>query len=195
MKLYNDQIILRDFIERDILEYIYWATTETEWQLWDAPWEHEGGDKNFSSKKFEDAKLDMLSKPNDENKIRNRFEICINDSIESHIGWTSSYYIDKNYEYTTDEGMYAIGIDIPNISFRKKGYATEALNLFIDYLISEGVKEIYTQTWSGNERMIGLAKKLGFEECHRIEKKHWVRGKVYDSLTFKLNIDNRKGDL
>lgn len=35
-------IILRDFKESDIEKKIYWKTVETEWQLWDGPWEHEG---------------------------------------------------------------------------------------------------------------------------------------------------------
>lgn len=37
----NDKVILRDFKEGDIEKRIYWETSETEWQLWDAPWEYE----------------------------------------------------------------------------------------------------------------------------------------------------------
>lgn len=33
-------IILRNFIETDIEKRIYWEQVETEWQLWDAPWEY-----------------------------------------------------------------------------------------------------------------------------------------------------------
>ena len=36
-----------------------------------------------------------------------------------------------------------------------------ALRLFMAYLRTLGFTELYTQTWSGNERMIKLAKKLG----------------------------------
>lgn len=60
--------------------------------------------------------------------------------------------------------------------------------LLIDYLRSNGVKDIYTQTWSGNLRVIGLATKIGFEECNRNLNERFVRGASYDGLTFKLNI-------
>lgn len=41
MILMNDKVILRDFKEGDIEKRIYWETSETEWQLWDAPQEYE----------------------------------------------------------------------------------------------------------------------------------------------------------
>ena len=37
----TEDIILRDFIDTDIERRIYWEKVETEWQLWDAPWEYE----------------------------------------------------------------------------------------------------------------------------------------------------------
>lgn len=50
------------------------------------------------------------------------------------------------------------------------------------------VSEIYTQTWSGNKRMIGLANKIGFEECMRKSNSYKLHGELYDDLTFRLNI-------
>ncbi|MDE7239271.1 MAG: hypothetical protein K2N41_06110 [Lachnospiraceae bacterium] len=40
--LENDHLILRDFLQSDIAKRIDWEQNETEWQLWDAPWEYEG---------------------------------------------------------------------------------------------------------------------------------------------------------
>ncbi|MFX0548532.1 GNAT family N-acetyltransferase [Hathewaya histolytica] len=77
-------------------------------------------------------------------------------------------------------------MDIPDKSARRQGYATEALGLFIQYLKGNGIKEIYTQTWSGNLRMIGLAHKLGFKETNRKCDIRMVRNEKYDGLTFKL---------
>ena len=45
MKIKNENIILRDMIESDIDDYVRWFTTETEWSLWDAPWEPVEGDE------------------------------------------------------------------------------------------------------------------------------------------------------
>ncbi|HAW71111.1 MAG TPA: hypothetical protein DCX37_08030, partial [Firmicutes bacterium] len=89
-------------------------------------------------------------------------------------------------------GHCTIGVDIPDLSARRKGYATAAWDLFIQYMISNGIKDIYTQTWSGNERVLGLMKKIGFEECNRIHGIRTVRGQCYDGLTFKLKWEKYK---
>ena len=68
-----------------------------------------------------------------------------------------------------------IGIDIPTLAARRKGYAAAAWDLFIQYLLSNGIEEMYTQTWSGNERVLGLIYKVGFEECHREHEIRVVR--------------------
>ena len=46
---------------------------------------------------------------------------------------------------------------------------------------------IYTQTWSGNARMLRCAKKLGFVECDRDVGALEIDGQKYDGLTFKIN--------
>ena len=58
---------------------------------------------------------------------------------------------------------------------------------YIDYLYAHNIKPIYTQTWSGNESMINLAKKLGFRECKRNIGYREIKGIKYDSLTFVLD--------
>lgn len=185
MEIKNEKVILRDFIESDIEDRIHWETIETEWQLWDAPWENDGD--LFDSEAYRKDRLTWLAQEKDDNRMRWGFQICINDESRKHIGWCNSYDINDNFEYTNEGGHCAIGIDIPDLSARRKGYATAAWTLFIEYLTSKGIEEIYTQTWSGNERVIGLIKKLGFEECKRNYGSRTVRGQQYDGLTFKLN--------
>lgn len=46
---------------------------------------------------------------------------------------------------------------------------------------------LLNQTWSGNEKVIGLIKKFGFEECNREYRFRTVRDQLYDGLTFRLN--------
>lgn len=183
MEIKNDKVILRDFLESDIEDRIYWETVETEWKLWDAPWEEEP----FDSGHYRKECLKWIAKEKDENRIRWGFQICVNDKSRKHIGWCNSYDIDDNYKYTNEDGHCTIGIDIPDVSSRRKGYATASWDLFVQYLLSNGIKNIYTQTWSGNERVIGLIKKVGFEECNRKHEFRTVRGQLYDGLTFKLN--------
>lgn len=61
--------------------------------------------------------------------------------------------------------------------------------MFIKYLLERGEAPIFTQTWSGNHRMIHVAEKIGFEECRRKKDLRMVRGERYDGLTFKLNVE------
>jgi RimJ/RimL family protein N-acetyltransferase len=114
------------------------------------------------------------------------------DSEKTYIGWVSSYDIDDDCAYTENPGHCTVGIDIPDISARGKGYSYQALCVFIRYLLEHGESEIYIQTWSGNERMIHIAQKIGFEEYCRKTGIRSVRGGTYDGLTFKLNLNRFK---
>jgi len=118
---------------------------------------------------------------------RTGFQIAEKCSGE-YIGWVNSYRVDADFNIAKDGAGVAVGIDIPALSARGKGYAKAALILFIRYLREHGANEIYTQTWLGNTRMIGLAQKLGFEECKRKPNLRLVRGEYYDGLTFRLNL-------
>jgi len=187
-------IVLRDFIESDIAKRIYWETIETEWQLWDAPWEYEGMTEAEREQELQDYIATMQQwveqcKQYSEDKKRYTFQIVTNDAEQRYIGWVSSYRIDGGYNYTQYQGYRTIGINIPDMSARGKGYSYQALAAFIQYLLEHGEKEIHTQTWSGNTRMIHIAEKMGFEECCRKVGVRSVRGQVYDGLTFKLNRD------
>ncbi len=66
------------------------------------------------------------------------------------------------------------------------------MGVIYKYALDNGIEGIYTQTWSENIRVIGLMKKLGFEECNCEKGFRIVRGKPYDGLTFKLNIRKYK---
>ncbi|MCF6465343.1 GNAT family N-acetyltransferase [Clostridium sp. Cult2] len=79
-------------------------------------------------------------------------------------------------------------LDICEKSYWSKGCGTQALVVFINYFINHGINEIYTQTWSGNYRMVNLAKKIGFVECERSKNSRLIRGNMYDGLTFKLDM-------
>ena len=214
MQIKGKNIILRDFVEADIEKRIYWETVETEWQQWDAPWEYENLSEEEKKEELEhyvasvkqwveqDKMLveEEMQYENGANggvlktdevqrkeKVRYRFQIVINNDSKDYIGWCTAYCIDEDYSYTDEEGFLAVGINIPEVSMRGKGYATEALCMFIVYLLEHGQQPLFTQTWSGNERMIHVAEKIGFKECRRKKDLRKVRGQNYDGLTFKLD--------
>lgn len=175
-RIFNGIIFLRDMSAYDINDYIIWNTTEIEWQDWDAPWENE----ETNVENLKNKLLQRLSGTMPE--VRKRLEVCTVDG--EHIGWVTSYNINE------DKTQLAVGIDIPNRKYRGKKMGESAITLFISYLLkSETVSEIYTQTWSGNYRMISLAEKCGFEVVSRKVNYREVKGNLYDALTFKLNKD------
>jgi len=167
----NGSIVLRYINEDDINDYIHWTTVETEWGEWDAPWEEDDGED------FVERQRDALNKTP---VIFTKLEIETN--LGQHIGWVSSYGING------DKTKTAVGIDIPPIDARGKGYGECALSLFMAYLfIKSDLDTLYAQTWSGNTSMIRLAEKIGFIEIDRIYKLREVKGKKYDALTFSIS--------
>lgn len=185
MQLKNNKIILRDMIENDIDDIIYWNTIETEWMLWDAPWEHSGEDL-YDWQQYRITKQKQIKEFKDHSMIRSRFEICINNESKTHIGYISSYHINEEYKIDEHGSFTAIGMDICSTSYRRKGYGSSSYQLYIQYLQEQGIHHIYTQTWSGNIPLIKMVEKLGFKECNRYEKIRQVRGELYDGLTFVL---------
>lgn len=187
MKIEFGIVILRDMIESDIEDYVRWFTVERKWENWDAPWEKEYTDEETERKKWTEYYESVKNRPDDAQRWK--FEIEWNGR---HIGWVSSYDIDENYEWvgkTKDcQTVYlAIGICICEPDRWSNGIGTNALRAFINYHFENGVNELYTQTWSGNVRMLRCAEKLGFAECSREAGIREVNGRKYDGLTFKLH--------
>mgnify|MGYP002522463939 CR=1 FL=1 len=191
MTLKDDTVLLRDFKREDIAKRIEWETEKTEWQLWDAPWEYEGLTEEQKNEELQEyikamEKWAALYETLSDEMPRKSFQICTPEG--EYVGWCSSYFINEDYDSDKDGDRLAIGIGLPEESARGKGLATHALQLFMAYLHSLGFDELYTQTWSGNERMIRLAEKLGFTECGRELKERTVRGRQYDGLTFRIKL-------
>jgi RimJ/RimL family protein N-acetyltransferase len=170
----NKNIALRYIMESDMADYVKWTTTEVEWCEWDAPWENDDPWDDFMNwqksligkrpERYAKLEIDTLDAPGAPGK---------------HIGWVSSYFADDEETKTT------VGIDIPAPACRRKGYGENALTLFMAYLC-EVADVLYTQTWSGNSPMIGLAKKIGFVEVEREKDLREVNGQQYDALTFAI---------
>jgi len=188
MQLKYKNVILRDMQESDIESYVRWWTVEREWENWDAPWEKEDTDEQAERNSWREYYESLKNRPED--RLRWKFEI---ECEGRHIGWVSSYMIDENFEWiavdSIKEGqtvLRAVGIDICESDVWGKGIGTNALRAFINYYFEKGVDELYTQTWSGNVRMLRCAEKLGFVECNRNEGTREVNGRLYDGLTFRL---------
>jgi len=126
-----------------------------------------------------------------EDAIRWRFEIEFDGQ---HIGLVSSYYLNENFEYTPwdtidqsknapdNNSIRGIGIEICDMNYWGKGIGTKALTALMEYYRSFGENRFLIETWSGNHRMLGCAKKLGFYEVKRTKDVHNVDGNLYDEI-------------
>lgn len=189
--LHDGKVLLRPMKPSDVDDRIYWETEDTEWQQWDGPWDYEGKSQEELKTQLEDLKatwLERIAHPVEQDPLLS-LEICVDDETQTHIGWLGAYYIDDDCCIVENGKHLAVGITIVPQSVRRKGYAQAALTLYIRYLFDCGAPEVYTQTWSGNTRMICLAEKLGFSEYMRKKDLRLVRGQRYDGLTFRLLPD------
>ena len=185
-------IVLRDMVTGDIADEIRWITVETEWALWDAPWEMEVELPKFDPVSFTMEIMDKLQRPKEE--PRWGFELDTVNGI--HIGRINSYLIDDNWDWIPlinvkfGQKVYrTLGLDICESRFCNRGLGKDALCAFIQYYLQHGETELCIQTWSGNLRMIRCAEKIGFMECSRKVDFRHVRGGTYDGLTFLLDLN------
>ena len=178
--LQYENIVLRDMKQSDVEDYVRWFTDKSlQWQKTDAPWEAVDTDEDTERSSWTDYYNSF--KDLSESAERWRFEIEVEGR---HIGWVSSY---RDLDYIDNmENYRAVGIDICEASETDKGYGTKALKLFIGYYKSLGHKVLYTQTWSGNKRMLHVAGKLGFTEFYREKNFRTFEGCSYDAVTLVL---------
>ena len=175
-------ITLRDMRESDIEDYVRWFTRDTGWMDSDAPWEGKSESTAEEERKGWTEYYESV-KNLPEDTVRWKYDI---DLDGKHIGWVS-WYDDLDY-VENPEGIRAVGIDLPEESVYNRGAGTEALRQFIRDLNEHGSASVYTQTWSGNTRMLRVAEKLGFTEVYRKKGFREVNGQKYDAVTLKLDL-------
>ena len=190
MKISNEDVTLRDYQISDIDDEIRWTNVETSWFYADTPWmSMEPVDPN-------ELRRDMIEIMSTlaEDSIRWRFEIEVNGR---HVGLVSSYYLNETFEHTPWESIdqsknavdnhsiRALGIEICETGYWGKGVGTKALTAFMDYYRQLGESRFLIETWSGNARMLGCAKKLGFTEVKREKAVYTVDGQEFDAIVLE----------
>ena len=195
MKITYDNITLRDYQLSDVEDEVRWTNVETAWFYADTPW------MTMEEVDPEELRADMIeimeSMPED--AIRWRFEIEVDGR---HIGMVSSYYRDENFENTPWESIdqsknaegnnsiRELGIEICEMAYWGKGIGTKALTALMNYYRSFGEYRFLLETWSGNKRMLGCARKLGFSEVIRRKGAYVVDGVEYDELLLEKRFDD-----
>ncbi len=172
VRIEGTSVHLRDFSPEDIEALVRWWTTERAWMDWDAPWEEEPADEEKARRDWEYKLARPPFLP------RHRLMICLPDNTP--VGRVNLYGIDNNPDRP------ALGIDIHESKFWGQGLGKEAFALWADYVFREHRPDrLFCETWSGNERMLRIAARLGFKEVRRRRDLRQVRGKRYDALRLK----------
>lgn len=187
MNITFEDITLRDYQLSDVEDEVRWANVDTAWFYTEAPW------MTMEKVDADVLRSDMteIMENMPENAIRWRFEIEVEGR---HIGMVSSYYLDNNFENTPwnsieqsknaseNNSVRGLGIEICEMDYWGRGIGTKVLTALMEYYRSFGENRFLLETWSGHQRMLGCAEKLGFYEVKRIKGAHIVDGKAYDDL-------------
>ena len=82
-----------------------------------------------------------------------------------------------------DEGWWELGISILDPAYWSGGLGTRALKLWTGATFRETpVHVLMLTTWSGNERMIRAAERVGYRECGRVPEARLWQGQRWDSV-------------
>ena len=173
------RVVLRDPRPKDVEARLRWSTVETEWQDWDAPWESEG--RAITAPDGLDRARSRLLAEIGEPLPTPRTRLWIERIGGPLLGWVNHYHHDPAARVTY------VGISICESGFWNQGLGTEALLLWIDYLVKQfDLACVRTATWSGNRRMVRCADKCGFTLDEVEPGVREVRGERYDALAFRL---------
>jgi RimJ/RimL family protein N-acetyltransferase len=182
MKIKGQRVILTDEHRDSSDDFFKWFNLE-EWQYYDDP------DQPFQPISREE--FDQRAKRNQEgyderlkDKSRPNPGYAIDTVDGQHIGWITIYKWDQ------EEKSTYIGISIPEEENWGKGYGTEAVRLFLNFLFdSFGLTTIRTATWTGNKRMVRCAQKAGFinQKTMPHPSSISVRGEPLERIEFSLS--------
>jgi RimJ/RimL family protein N-acetyltransferase len=179
MRIPGQRIVLRDEPrETDVEDSFRWRNLE-EWHYYDdpfTPFRRVIGREEWDRRRRERQKA-----PHKPFTTSHCWEI---DTAKGrHIGWILYYDLDEQ------AGRATIGIGLPEEAMWGQGYGSEAVRLLRDYVFEVmGLAEVRTETWTGNVRMMRVAKKCGFHEIERYphEARVTVRGAPLVIVTFAL---------
>ncbi|MBA3943461.1 MAG: GNAT family N-acetyltransferase [Herpetosiphonaceae bacterium] len=176
------QIRLRDWRLTDLEDYEHWLLPGHRWREFDGPYCPEPSASQIidivdrKRKQIMDSALPTprtnltITLPND-------------DLLLGTVTW--AWESQETYWLT-------IGIVIFDPTWWGHGLGYEALGLWSDYLFREmpQIVRLDLRTWSGNDGMVHLAQKLGYELEARFRKARIVKGQYYDGLGYGVLRDS-----
>lgn len=172
----TQRIVLRDFGRRDLPQMARWLRGEQEWRRYDGPYYPTPGDEDVAGFLEQlEAKIEAAAWPTPRNKL-----VVADAKTDELFGSLSRYWISEETLWV------AVGIDIYDPNKWGRGLGHEALGHWCDYLFRAAPTwaRLDLRTWSGNDRMVRLANRLGFRQEACFRKARIVNGEYYDALGF-----------
>ncbi|WLR59937.1 GNAT family N-acetyltransferase [Guptibacillus hwajinpoensis] len=164
------KVTLREATWEDISTLYYWKYEEKnqEAKKWNGPYIIEKKISKVEYKKeWEQQREISLGVP----------DTLVIEADNKVIGTVGSYWVDKFTDWLET------GIVIYDPSYWSGGYGSEAYREWIHFLFrSTKLHRLGMSTWSGNERMIKVARKVGMKEEARIRDARIVEGVYYDAI-------------
>jgi len=120
-------------------------------------------------------------------QLRLMIDLTVNDHDEEEESESRGIGCIDLFDFDPKNRKAGVGILIADRADRGKGYATEALNLLVDYGFDVlDLHQIYSNVRVDNENSVALFKKIGFEITGL--KQDWIldSGKWYDEYTMQL---------
>lgn len=165
--MYTDKDLgIRPIKDEDLLKLweLVYKDENPEWKKWDAPYFRH---RTVPYEKFLE-KSDLFINSDSLWVITVNKEIC---------GVVTFYFEDDMKKWLE------VGIVIHEVQNWGKGLGTRALKLWINHVFNTvSTVRAGLTTWSGNERMIHVAEKLGMQLEGRIRKVRYYEGEYYDSI-------------
>lgn len=97
------------------------------------------------------------------------------------IGTVTRYWADERTAWLE------VGVGIYTARYWGKGFGTEALALWVDHVFETiPVHRVGLRTWSGNPRMIRLARRLGFSLEATFREAYVTKARAHDRVAFGL---------
>lgn len=170
------RIVLRDFHEDDIGEYLRWQAPGHHWHRLDGPYYPKPSADDLSrieQRLREDLQTANWPEP------RKRLVIA-DDETDLLIGVVT-------WSWESRETCWlSVGIVIFDPDLWGSGRGYEALGLWTQYLFDTMPALVRSdlRTWSGNTAMMRLAEKLGYREEARFRQARIVEGEYFDGLGY-----------
>jgi RimJ/RimL family protein N-acetyltransferase len=150
------------------------AMARGSWWRWDAPWE---GPPKAAELRRVPAHLGVLV----HERVMPPRRMVIETRRGVPIGTVSRYWVDERTQWME------VGVGIYAARYWGKGYGTEALALWVNHLFEAmRLRRIGLRTWSGNERMIRLARHLGFKQEAAFREAYATGRRLYDRVALGL---------